>query len=199
MTISIAESRRVTRLAAPVLAALAVAVAALPSGAQAASDTVGASASFTKGALSVVAPVSSVSFGSTQLDGRASYDLAGDIGDWKVTDATGDQRGWNVTVQATDPTAADNGIAAVNAVMRIKVPTATGQGTAPDVAAGDVNGLVRLNTPGGSRVVNATASQGIGEWQLHQDGIGDLELAMPFDTRAVQYDSTIMFTSAQNL
>jgi hypothetical protein len=184
----------------PLIAAMAVGLAMAPAAAHAApNDTVGASATFKAGALTIKAPTSAVAFGETELDGRESYDLAGDIGDWKITDARGQRGAWTITLSATDPTAADNAEAATAAVMTMKVPTAQGKGTAPTLATGDADGFVRLNTAGGTPVVQAAAGQGIGKWDMLQSGVGDLKLVMPFDTRAVQYDSTITFTTAPAL
>jgi hypothetical protein len=192
--------RGVVRTTAPLLAAFVAAVAIVPAAAQAAAtETVGASAAFKAGALTIKAPNSAVSFGEVQLDGRDSYELAGDIGDWRITDARGLRAAWTVSVSATNPTAADDGEAATDAVMTMKVPAAQGKGAAPALATGDANGFVRLNTPGGTPLVQAAAGQGIGKWDMVQTGAGDLKLVMPFDTRAVQYDSTITFTIAQAL
>jgi hypothetical protein len=184
----------------PLLTALAVSVAMAPAAAQAApKDSVGASATFKAGALTVKAPATAVSFGDIELDGRESYDLAGDVGDWRITDARGQRAAWTVTVSATDPIAADNGEAATDAVMTMKVPTAQGKGKAPTLATGEADGFVPLNTAGGTSMVQAAAGQGIGKWNMLQSGAGDLKLVMPFDTRAVQYDSTITFTTAEGL
>jgi hypothetical protein len=165
----------------------------------ASSDSVSASATFKAGPLSVTAPKSAVSFADLELDGRESYDLVGDIGDWRTTDARGQRAGWTVTVSATDPIASDNGEAAVDAVMTMHVPTAQGKGSAPAVAPGDADGFVRLNIAGGTPVIQAAAGQGIGKWDMPQAGTGDLRLVMPFDTRAVRYDSTVTFTVAPAL
>jgi hypothetical protein len=184
----------------PLLTVLAVGVAMAPATAQAApTDSLGASVTFKPGALAVKAPASAVSFGDIELDGGESYDLSGDVGDWRITDARGQRRAWTLTVSATDPIAADNGEAATDAVMTMKVPTAQGKGAAPTVATGDAGGFVRLNTAGGSALVAAAQGQGIGKWNMLESGAGDLKLVMPFDTRAVQYDSTITFTAAQAL
>jgi hypothetical protein len=165
----------------------------------ASSDSVSASATFKAGPLSVTAPKSAVSFADLELDGRESYDLVGDIGDWRTTDARGQRAGWTVTVSATDPIASDNGEAAVDAVMTMHVPTAQGKGSAPAVAPGDADGFVRLNIAGGTPVIQAAVGQGIGKWDMPQAGTGDLRLVMPFDTRAVRYDSTVTFTVAPAL
>jgi hypothetical protein len=193
---SLAAPKKLVRAAAPLLAAAAATAAILPAGAHANDSSVGASATFTKGDLIVTAPTSAVSFGNTQLDGRASYDLSGDVGDWLVNDASGDLSGWSVTVEATEPTAADNGVPATGAVMTMKAPSTSGVGPAPTPAPGDVNGFSRLNDAGGAALVNAPAGAGVGQWQLRQTGVGDLKLVMPYDTRGVQYDSTITFTTA---
>jgi hypothetical protein len=195
------SNRRTRRVsAAPLVAAFAVAIAMAPAAAQAApKDTVGASAKFKPGALTVKAPTSAVSFAETQLDGSESYELVGDIGDWNIVDARGGRAPWTVTVSATDPTAADNGETAADAVMTMKVPVAKGRGAAPTLATGDADGFVRLNTAGGVPMVEAAAGGGIGKWDLQQAGAGDLKLVMPFDTRAVQYDSTLTFTTSQAL
>lgn len=186
--------------AGAVLMAVAMGAGIVPAAAQAApKDTVGASATFKGGELTVHAPSSAVSFGETTLDGSGSYQLAGDIGDWSITDARGQRAAWTVTVSATDPTAADNGEVATDAVMTMKVPVAQGKGLAPTLATDNADGFVRVNTPGGVPMVEAAAGRGIGKWDLLQAGQGDLKLVMPFDTRAVQYDSTITFTTSQAL
>jgi hypothetical protein len=194
------RNRGIVHKAVPLLAAFAASVAIGPAAAHAAAkDSMGASAKFKAGVLSVKAPTSAVSFAEVTLDGRESYDLAGDVGDWTITNARGQRAAWTVTVSATDPTAADTGEAATAAVMTMKLPTAQGKGTPPTLATGDADGFVRLNTAGGTPVVQAGAGQGIGKWDLLEPGADDLKLVMPFDTRAVQYDSTITFTTAQAL
>jgi hypothetical protein len=191
------SSRRAVRsFAAPLVAAIAIAGGLAPA-AHAAVDSVGASATFTQGTLGVEAPESAVSFGNTQLDGRASYDLSGDVGNWRITDATGSLAGWTVTVEASEPTSASG--AATGAVMTMKTPTAEGVGQAPNVAAGDAAGFIRLNTAGGAQVADAAAGKGVGAWDMLQSGGDDLKLVMPYNTRAEQYDSTITFTAAQGL
>jgi hypothetical protein len=185
-----------------IVAALAIAALA-PAGAQAAapppaSEDLGASALFTAGGLTVAAPDAAVSFGSTPLDGRASYDLKGDIGDWQITDATGDLKGWTSSVRATNPRALDTGAESADAVMSMHVPTATGNGDGPTMAPGDVDGFVSLAGEG-TEVANATIEQGVGKWQMAQSGGDDIRLIMPFDTRPTQYDSTVTFTVAQGL
>jgi hypothetical protein len=106
----IAPSRKRRSIARKaVVAALAMAALA-PAGAQADTESsVGASADFTGGALSITAPQAGVNFGSTNLDGRASYNLVGGIGDWKINDATGTLAGWTASASASFPKASDTG------------------------------------------------------------------------------------------
>jgi hypothetical protein len=196
MTKSFEAPRKFARVAAPLLAALAM--TALPAGAQASADSVDASAIFTKGGLAITAPASTVSFGNTQLDGSAAYNLSGDVADWNVNDASGDLTGWSVSVEASEPTALDTGTPIAGAVMTMKTPVPNGVGPAPSVPAGD-NGFVRVNATGGVAMVNALQNQGVGDWDLQQAGTGDLKLVMPYNTRGVQYDSTITFTTAPSI
>jgi hypothetical protein len=181
-----------------VVAALAIAALA-PAGAQAAESSVGASATFTDGGLSVTAPATHVNFGSTRLDGGASYSLVGDIGNWNINDATGSLAGWTASASASFPKAADTGEQLDTAVMSMHVPGAIGNGAAPDIASGDQNGMVQLTGQMGTPLVTAQPNKGVGAWDMTQTGTGDVRLVMPFNTRAVQYDSTITFTIAQGL
>jgi hypothetical protein len=196
MRISRSNKRRTAVGRKSLIAAVAIAALA-PAGAQAASSSVDASALFTRGGLTVTAPTTAVSFGSTVLDGRASYDLNGDIGDWGVNDATGDLAGWTTTASASSPKGPD-GVAMTDAVMAMHVPTATGNGAAPTIATGDADGFVQL-TGAGNQVLSAASDKGIGAWQLAQAGPDDIRLVMPYNTRAVKYDSTITFTIAQSV
>lgn len=180
-----------------VIAALAIAALA-PASAQAA-DSVGASATFNAGPLTVTAPATSVSFGDTVLDGRASYDLQGDIGNWNVNDSTGALSGWGVGAQASDPAPSDGKPAVTDAVMSMHVPTGvTGTGPAPTISTGDANGFVQLSGAG-SKLLDAVQDTGVGSWDVAQDGGQDIRLVMPYNTRAVRYDSTLTFTVGQKM
>jgi hypothetical protein len=182
-----------------VVAALAMAALA-PAGAQAATESsVGASANFTGGALSITAPQAAVNFGNTNLDGRASYNVVGGIGDWKINDATGTLAGWTASASASFPKAADTGAELDTASMSMRVPGAIGSGPAPTIATGDVDGMVGLTGQMGTPLVTAAPGKGVGAWDLTQTESGDMRLVMPYNTRAVQYDSTITFTIAQGI
>jgi len=150
-----------------------------------------------KGVLDVMAPADDVIFPEVKLDGGASYKLAGDLGDWVVSDDTGKKTGWQVTVAATDAIAYDTDLPLAGSILRMRVPVPSGVGAAPTVAAGDANGFVTLNgssAPDGSVVARSATGGSPGLWTMTQPGPDDLKLTMPFDTRAQQYDMTVTFT-----
>jgi hypothetical protein len=145
--------------------------------------------------LTVQAPSTAIVFPETKLTGAPSYVLAGDLGDWSVTDTAGSKTGWQVTVEAADPVAFDTGLPIEDAVMRMKVPVPHGQPRAT-LKNPDADGFVAVSgetAPDG--VVVATTSKGKqGTLLMTQPGADDLTLTMPVDTRATRYDATVTFT-----
>jgi hypothetical protein len=59
--------------------------------------------------------------------------------------------------------------------------------------------MVELTGQMGTPLVTAAAEKGVGAWDMTQTETGDMRLVMPYNTRAVQYDSTITFTIAQGV
>jgi hypothetical protein len=150
----------------------------------------------------VQAPAGTVVFPQTKLDGRTSYELRGDIGDWTVTDGSAGAQGWQVAVHATSAIAADTGLGLAGSRVRMRVPVPQGQATAPSIAAGGADGFVALNgdSATGALIMARSAPAGSpGTWRMTQHGTDDLALSLPYDTRAVRYDTTITFTVSPGL
>jgi hypothetical protein len=119
--------------------------------------------------------------------------------DWSVIDDSSAPGRGQVTVSASAPVAADTHLPIDRSVMRMRVPDPVGSGPAPEVLA-DSDGFVTVVGTGaatgadGVIVARSNAAGSPGIWQMQQPAEHDLTLSMPYDTRAVRYDTTLTFT-----
>jgi len=193
---------RAARVAAGLL--VASAFAAVPMVAQAAPATTQAIGTLSAGSLSNTAP--SIGSLSTQLTGVAQT-VNAVVGAWNVTDSSGSNAGYTITVQASTPTdnSADDGTGTVlspgtggSMTLTPTAATVTAGNTAPTgpvEGAGLANSATPLVISGGAVTTdNAAAGTGQGSWDFA--GAGNLAVVIPSDASAGFYSSTLTYTSA---
>jgi hypothetical protein len=193
---------RLTRAAVGLAAVSALALA--PMAAQAATTT--AQGDLTAGTLTNTAP-SIAAFPAT-LNGL-SQTVHPAVGTWNVTDATGGNTGYTVTVGSSAPkdTALMNGtgpqlFAGTSGSMTLTptAATATTGNPAPTTAApvagtGTTTDLTPvLISSGAVTTDNAAAGAGQGSWDFAAGG--SLAVVIPGDASAGYYTSTLTYTSA---
>lgn len=176
---------RVARIVAGLAVASAFAVAPM---AQAA-DT-NATGTLSAGELTNTAPA--ITPFSTTLTG-ISQTVTTDVGAWSVTDATGSNAGYSITVAATAPTV--DGIladAGTGGSLTMGATTATAapgnSGTAP------VSSSQLLSTTAAT-IDNAAAGTGQGRWNFAADA-ANLSVVIPGNASAGAYSSTLTYTTA---
>jgi hypothetical protein len=196
-------SPRVTRVAAGLVVLSAFAVA--PMAAQAASNE--ATGTLSGGVLENTAPTFTP-FSATLTGLAQTHNTPVSL--WTVTDATGSDDGYSITVSATAPTvdadAAPGGTTpAVIAGSTLKLygtsatPVSGNANTAPvaEVAQQlDVDG-----TPAASTIQNAPMGTGQGPWSFPADGGAStgLEVVIPGTATPGAYSSTLTYTTASPL
>ena len=191
---------RAARVAAGLL--VASAFAAVPMVAQAA-DSV-ATGDLTGGNLTNTAPA--IGSLSAALTGVAQTVNAA-VGPWNVTDASGTNAGYTITVAASAPTdnSAADGSGTVlspgtggSMTLTPTAAAATAGNTAPTgplEGAGVANSATPLLVSGGAVTTdNAAAGTGQGSWDFATGG--NLAVVIPSDASAGFYSSTLTYTSA---
>ena len=155
-----------------------------------------ADGTLTSGGLALATP--SISTFSRPLTGLTQV-VPAQVGAWSVTDATGSNDGYSVTVAASSPTV--NGVVAdagTDPSLQLTPTTATPATNNP-AATGPVaaDGPQTL-TPTPTTIDNAAATTGQGEWDFAADPMGTANLAIviPGDASAGAYSSTLTFTTA---
>lgn len=180
------------RRAAVTLAALC-AFAVLPVAAQA--DSTDLSGTLTAGSLSNTAP--SIAPFSTTLTGLTqTVDTA--VGSWSVTDATGSNNGYSVTVSGTAPTVAGTTAGAGTGASITLTPAAAVAATGNPAATGPIAQAAQQLSTTPATIENAPAGTGQGEWDFPGDSgsAKSLAVVIPGDASAGDYSSTLTFTTA---
>lgn len=168
------------------------AFAALPIAAQAAETNLGGTV--TGGALSNTAPVITP-FAAT-LTG-ATQTVNAKVGAWGVTDATGSNAGYSITVAASEPTIGGSAANAGTGSSVTLTPTTATAGAGNPAATGPVAGAPQTLSPIASTIDNAAPASGQGEWAFAADaGAGSLAVVIPGNASAGTYSSTLTFTTA---
>ena len=188
---------RLSRVAAGLAVLSAVAVA--PVVAQAA-DT-DATGTLSAGSLTNTAPAFTP-FSAT-LTGLAQTKNT-PVGTWGVTDATGSDDGYSITVSATAPTVDPDGAGGpaviTGSTLKLYTTSATAVGgnanTAPVARAAqqlDVDG-----SPTASTIQNAAAGTGQGPWSFPADAGAStgLEVIIPGNATPGTYSSTLSYTTS---
>ena len=182
---------RVSRVAAGMAVLCAFAVA--PVAAQAADTTL--SGTLTAGSLSDTAPtLGSVDATLTGL----TQTLDTTVGSWSVTDATGSNAGYSVTVAASAPTVSGTGhTIGTGSSITLTPSTATAASLNP-ASTGPVAESAQVLSTTAATIDNAPATNGQGEWDFAADSGSTKSLAVviPGDASAGAYSSTLTFTTA---
>src|ERR1019366_5378567 len=181
---------RVLRVAAglAVLSAFAV----LPIAAQAAESNL--EATLSGGALSNTAPTITP-FAAT-LSG-VTQTITTKVGAWEVTDATGSNAGYSVTVAATAPTVGGSAAGAGTGSSVTFTPATPTAAAGNPAAAGPGAPTAQTLSPTAATIENAPAASGQGGWDFAADGAGkSLAVVIPGNASAGAYTSTLTFTTA---
>jgi hypothetical protein len=181
---------RVLRVAAglAVLSAFAV----LPIAAQAAESNL--EGTLSGGALSNTAPTITP-FAAT-LSG-VTQTITTKVGAWEVTDATGSNAGYSVTVAATAPTVGGSAAGAGTGSSVTFTPATATAAAGNPAAAGPVATTAQTLSPTAATIENAPAASGQGGWDFAADGAGkSLAVVIPGNASAGAYSSTLTFTTA---
>ena len=172
--------------------AVVSAVAAVPA-AQAADTS--ATGTLTAGSLSntapAITPFSVTLTGVTQMQNTA-------VGAWSVTDATGSNAGYSITVSATDPTVnGDAALAGTGGSLTLSPTTATAASGNP-AATGPVASSPQVLSTTAATIDDAAVTTGQGAWDFAADAGATKSLAVviPGDASAGDYSSTLTYTTA---
>jgi hypothetical protein len=191
---------RGSRIIAGIVVASAFATA--PIAAQAANTQ--AQGLLTGGSLTNNAPV--IGSLAASLNG-ATQTVNAAVGTWNVSDGTGSNAGYTVTVASSAPT--DNSLAdgtgtvlspgtGGSMTLTPTAPTATAGNPAPTGPV-DGSGATTSLTPvlissGAATIANAAVNTGQGSWDFA--GAGNLAAVIPGDASAGYYTTTLTYTSA---
>lgn len=172
--------------------AVVSAVAAVPVAQAANTDATG---TLTGGSLSNTAPAITA-FGATLTGVNQTVNTA--VGSWSVTDATGTNDGYSVTVAASVPRV-DNVVAdaGTGGSLTLTPPTATAaEGNSN--ASGPIAEGAQLLSTSAATIENAAAGTGQGAWDFAGDVDDEQSLAVvvPADASAGAYSSTLTYTTA---
>jgi hypothetical protein len=189
-------SKFMTPQVARIAAGLAVvsAFGAAPVVAQAASTA--ATGTLSAGALSNTAPVIAP-FGTTLTGLTQTVNTA--LGAWNVTDATGSNAGYSVTVAATAPTVAGSAAGAGIGGSITLTPTAATAAAGNPAAGGPTAKPAQVLSTTAATIDNALAGSGQGEWDFAADNgttQNNLAVVIPGNASAGAYSSTLTFTTA---
>jgi hypothetical protein len=173
-----------------------VSALALAPAAEAATTT--ANGTVTAGSLSNTAPAIA-DFGAT-LNGLTQT-VNTTVGGWSVTDATGSNNGYSVTVAASAPvitgSTATTPSAGTGFALRL-TPAGAAAASGNSAATGPVAASTQTLGTTATTIENAAANTGQGEWDFAPDSSGAQSLAVvvPSDASNGAYSSTLTFTTA---
>lgn len=120
------------------------------------------------------------------------------VGAWSVTDATGGNDGYVVTVSATDP-AVDGSTARAGTGASLTLTPRTAQPHAGNPATtGPISASAQLLGPSAATIATAAPGAGRGTWDFPPDTVAARSLAVvvPGNASAGGYASTLTFTAA---
>lgn len=172
-------------------AVVVAALAALPLSARAADTNV--TGTLTGGLLTNTAPA--ITPFSAALTGVNRAITTG-VGGWTITDATGSNAGYSVTVSATAPTVDGSTTkAGTGSSLSLTPSTATAAAGNP-ATVGPTASAPQLLGPSAVTIESAAQGAGQGAWNLPAVPAG-LSVVIPGDARVGAYSSTLTFTAAQ--
>ena len=168
------------------------AFAAAPVAAQAADTSL--SGTLSAGSLSNTAPVIAP-FGVTLTGLTQTTNVM--VGPWSVTDATGTNDGYNVTVTATAATVNDSTSLAGTGGSLTLTPTTAVAAPGNPASTGPVAQSPQVLSTTGSTIDSAVPGTGQGEWDFAGDSVSpSLAVAIPGDASTGAYSSTLTYTTA---
>jgi hypothetical protein len=181
---------RVARIAAGL--AVASAVAAVPAAQAATTDATG---TLSAGSLSNTAPA--IAPFSLALTG-VNQTVTTAVGAWSVTDATGSNEGYSITVAASDPTVDGSAPAAGTGGSMTLTPTTATAAAGNPAATGPIAESAQLLSTTAATIDNAEAGTGQGQWNFAADSgaTKSLSVVIPGDSSAGAYSSTLTYTTA---
>jgi hypothetical protein len=184
--------------------AVVAAVAAFPMVAQAGTADTELAGTLSAGSLTNTAPAIA-SFGAT-LTG-VTQDVTTPVGDWGVTDATGSNAGYVITVAASAPAVAGGSAGTGGSISLTPRDGVAAVGNTNSLAngpkavrtTGDIVPIVV--TSGAAPIVTAATNTGQGAWDFPADINAEerLGVVIPGDASAGDYSSTLTFTSAMTV
>jgi hypothetical protein len=123
------------------------------------------------------------------------------VGSWSVTDATGSNAGYSVTVAASAPvvTAPDGDVAYEGTGGSITLtPRTTTAAAGNPAATGPVAQAAQLLGTTAATIQDAPAGTGQGQWDSAADALthDSLAVVIPGDASAGDYSSTLTYTTA---
>ena len=130
---------------------------------------------------------------SATLTGRTqTVDAA--VGPWSVTDATGSNTGYVVTVAATAPEVNGSTNAAGTGGSLTLTTTNAEKVAGNPATTGPVTGAPQILSTTAVSVATAAVNAGQGKWSF--PSAGNLAIRIPGDVSAGAYESTLTFTTA---
>jgi ice-binding like protein/putative surface cell wall-binding protein len=147
------------------------------------------------GSLSNTAPA--VTPFSAKLTGLTRT-LHTELGAWSVTDATGSNAGYSVTVAATRPTVNGSVSAAGTGGGLTLTPVTATPANGNTAATGPLATSAQTLSTTAATIATAAAGTGQGEWDFPADSgaAESLAIVIPGDASAGAYSSTLTFTTA---
>jgi hypothetical protein len=182
---------RIARIAAGL--AVLSAFAAAPVAAQAADTNL--SGTLSPGSLSNTAPPIAP-FGVTLTGLTQTTNVM--VGPWSVTDATGTNAGYDVTVTATPATVNSSASRAGTGGSLTLTPTAATAASGNPASTGPVAQSPQTLSTTASTIDSAAPGTGQGQWNFAGDSISSpsLAVAIPGDASTGAYSSTLTYTTA---
>jgi hypothetical protein len=122
------------------------------------------------------------------------------LGAWSVTDNTGSDNGYSVTVSATNPTVNGSTAAAGTGASVTLTPPSANAASGNPATTGPVAESAQALSTTPATIENARAGTGQGEWDFAADsggaGTGSLAIDIPGNASAGAFSSTLTFTTA---
>jgi hypothetical protein len=134
---------------------------------------------------------------SAKLTGR-NQTVSTAVGAWSVTDATGSNAGYSVTVAASAPTVNGSTSAAGTGGSLTLTPIIATAATGNPPSTGPVPAPAQTLSATPATIENAPPGTGQGEWDFNTDSgaTKSLTVVIPADASAGDYESTLTFTTA---
>jgi hypothetical protein len=119
-------------------------------------------------------------------------------GGWNVTDATGANAGYSVTVEATAPVVAGGDAGTFTGAWMTLTPTTATATAGNPATAGPTAAAAQALSTTPATIQTAAADAGQGSWDFAADAgaVENLAVVIPGDASAGTYSSTLTYTAA---